>query len=275
MCARQENRTQRLDPTRLKTVRTKTPRCGAGTAGGPARGRFARIAARLRTGALAAAGGSPAAAGLGSSAGPASPMRRAPGAEPIAVASATFGGSDAVRPPSRSSTSCRSQVPAWLWARTARRHLRQHGRRRCAPRRPGEDGVGQAAAVLAQSPSGWARLAAHPVLLALHQDEQNGIGLLDRQDGVETVSERLHGPACGRRPDTVQPACVAADASQLFLQLPRERVAILGDGGGSWRRHRLRLARAGRNRDDDGRGEGRYGVWRARGGGGTMAPRAT
>ena len=52
---------------------------------------------------------------------------------------------------------------------------------------------------------------------------------------------------------------VTADALQLLLQLARQGVTILGDWAGA-RRCGRRLARALRDRDDDGRREGGYGL---------------
>ena len=142
------------------------------------------------------------------------------------------------------------------------RQLRDAGRRRPFFVGLGEDGVGQAAAVLAEALARRAGLAASPVLLALHHGEQYGVGLLDRQGGVDAIGEGLHGPARRGRPRAVELAVVAADA----LAAPSAaRARACRDPWGSPRPAAAlqRLARARRDRDDDGCREGGHGLGRA------------
>ena len=95
-----------------------------------------------------------------------------------------------------------------------------HGRsgrdlRRLFPR---QDGARHAAA-LGKALARWAARATNLVASALHQREQDVVGLLGRQRGIDPVHEGIHRLARRRRPDAVELAFVAAHARQLALQL--------------------------------------------------------
>ena len=143
-------------------------------------------------------------------------------------------------------------VGRW-WARLGNDRLRPRRRLRLL------GGVGQgrfrnAATILGRGETRRAGLAAHLVVLVLHELQKDVVGLIDRQPGVHPVGEALHGHAARRRPHAADLALVAADALQLALQLPgkRDAVARKGDRPRRFRNRRTRrLACALGQHDDD------------------------
>ena len=89
-----------------------------------------------------------------------------------------------------------------------------------------QDGVGHAAAVLRETLAGGAGHAAHLVPITLHQCEQDMVGLLGGQRGVDPVREGFHRLARRRRPYAVALAFVAPDPRKLALQLAAEPGAV-------------------------------------------------
>jgi hypothetical protein len=74
--------------------------------------------------------------------------------------------------------------------------------------------------------------------MALHEREQDIVGLLGRQRRVDAIDEVLDGLARHLRPHTVDLSVIATDARQLLLQLSGDGrvVARVGQDLGRLRR---------------------------------------
>ena len=61
--------------------------------------------------------------------------------------------------------------------------------------------------------------------MSLHECQQDGVGLVNRQHSVDAVGECLHGPTSGRGPHAIEFARVAPDALEFLLELTSDGVA--------------------------------------------------
>jgi hypothetical protein len=72
--------------------------------------------------------------------------------------------------------------------------------------------------------------AADLVGIALHQRQQDAIGYIGRELGVDAVGESLHGLARGLGPRAVEFARIAPDALEFFLELASDGIAAAREG---------------------------------------------
>src|SRR5262249_18454134 len=63
--------------------------------------------------------------------------------------------------------------------------------------------------------------------VALHQGQENLVGLVDRQRCVHPTDKRLHGGARRAGPAVVDRTVLAADTPKFTLQLPRQGCSIV------------------------------------------------
>ena len=90
----------------------------------------------------------------------------------------------------------------------------------------GDEAVRQTATIDSHTLAGRTRHAAASILMASQHRQEDDVGLLDGQRGVDAISKGLHGPTDRRGPYAVDGSVVAADTLQLDLNRSRELHAV-------------------------------------------------
>jgi hypothetical protein len=86
----------------------------------------------------------------------------------------------------------------------------------------GDEAVRQTATIDGQTLAGRAGYAAATTLMALQHCQEDDVGLLGGQRGVDAISKGFHGPADRCGPYAIDGSVVAANTLQLELNLARE-----------------------------------------------------
>ena len=92
-----------------------------------------------------------------------------------------------------------------------------------------QDGIWDALRIAAEALPSRARHTADLPWMTLHERQQDAVGLVNRQHGVDPLYESLHGPTGRRGPHAVEFAPVAPDALEFLLELASDGVAAARD----------------------------------------------